>query len=155
MSLFQSEGHVFLTQHPLLGNHHTEHARWQGASTRRGCKTTEDPDHTTFTCQFSALRHIKIKLPWGMGLPGGGCPHPGDHRVLSLGPTLLLFSKAGQPHGQAQEMGAGRGEDTHPRKPPRVCVFPGNRREGEVSDQQAERKERRLAEKATLFQPLQ
>lgn len=141
------EGYVFLTQHPLLGNHHAERARWQGASTRRGCKTTEDPDHTTFICQFSALRHIKMhikmKLPQGTGLPRGGCPHPGDHQVL-LSPTPLLFSIAGQPHGQAEEMGAGGGEGTHSRRPPQVCVFPGIRREGEVSDQQAERKATRL-----------
>lgn len=121
MGLFRYEGHVFLTQHTFLGNRHTECAWWQGTSTRKGCKPAEEPDHTTFTCPFSALRHIKIKSPQGMGLSGGGCPRPKEHQViLSLGPICLLFSIAGQPphaHGQQQEMGAG-GEGTHWKRPP-------------------------------------
>lgn len=117
MSLFQYEGHVFLTQRTFLGDHHTERAWWQGTSTRKGCKTAGDPDHRTFTCPFSALRHIKIKPPQGTGLSGGGgCPRPREHQVLlSLGPTCPLLSTAGQPpraHSQPQEMGAGGGEGT-------------------------------------------
>lgn len=87
-----------LTQHTFFGNCDTECAQWQ--VTRKGC--------TTFTCTFSALRHILKKPPQGTGSSGGACPRPREHQVLSLRPTCPQFSRAGQPphtHGQPQEMG--------------------------------------------------
>lgn len=135
--------------HPthLLGNRHMEHAWWQGTSTRKSCKTTENPDRMTFTRLFSALRHIKIKSPRGMGLSGGGCPRPREHQVLlSLGPICLLFSIAGQlmaSHRRwvlEERVLTGRGHC----RAGESCIFPGNRREGKVSDWQAESEATRL-----------